>query len=107
MTFARGLSFGKCLQSKFRNFLPMSEERFAAKGGLNQVTFLFLCFFFRLFVASLSLALYSSFELSLYPLSRSAFSYGGLALSKSSLQQDKLLSRLLIISGICLMMVGG
>ena len=42
MIFERGLSFGKCFPIRCRNFLPKSVDRFAANGGLNLVTFLFL-----------------------------------------------------------------
>ena len=50
--------------------------------------------------------MYPSFVFSLSPLLANASSYSGFAASKSSLEQERLFSILLMIAGICLIMVG-
>ena len=92
---------GKCLSTRARNLCPMLVLVFLLKGGLYQ-RMLLRCRFFRLLVSAGS---YHSVYW--YPLSSSAFCYGGAAWSKDALSDDRDDSRLLMPAGMFFMVIGG
>ena len=92
---------GKCLSTRARNLCPMLVLVFLLKGGLYQ-RMLLRCRFFRLHVSA------GSYRSVLwYPLSSSAFCYGGAAWSKDTLSDDRDDSRLLMPVGMFFMAIGG
>ena len=92
MILLRRWLVGKCLSKSCRNVLPMLLVTAALYGGLNQVMWRDLCLFLGTVVVN--------FKCVLYPLSLSADSYSGLALSNCVSSADMSDRRFVIIWGI-------
>ena len=86
-----------------RNCLPILDLTFLLKGGLNQVTFLFLFFV----LVGVFLAFGSNFNLCLYSLASRAAWYGGMAVIKISSLAEILESLFSIFLGRFLRIEGG